>query len=147
MGYLSNSDIETRVGAAVYVQLTDDSGSGVANEAVVDEARAGAEGEVDAHLARRYAVPIDLTRHPELSGILTSIALDLAEHRLRLRRPPVPQEATAGREAAIAWLKAVASAEIDLPAATQPAVSPMGGDRGQAAGADRVMTREELEDY
>ena len=147
MSYLSNSDIETRVGPAAYVQLTDDAGTGLANEAVVDEARAGAEGEVDTYLARRYAVPIDLTRHPELTGILKSIALDLAEHRLRLRRPPVPAEAVARRDAAIQWLKEVASGDIELPAATQPADSPLGGFHGRATGTERIMTREDLSDF
>ena len=147
MGYISNSDIETRVGSAAYVQLTDDSGSGAANEAVVNEARAGAEGEVDSYLARRFAVPIDLAGHPELTGVLTSMALDLAEYRLRLRRPPVPAEATARRDSAVKWLEAVAAGEIALPAATEPAASPLGGFHGRVAGAERTLTREELSDF
>ncbi|MHC4611105.1 MAG: phage protein Gp36 family protein [Planctomycetota bacterium] len=144
MGYISNSDIETRLGSAAYVQLTDDAGTGQANEAVVDEARAGAEGELDAYLARRYAVPIDLSRHPELTGILTSIALDLAEYRLRLRRPPISPEATARRDAAAAWLQRVASGEIELPAARPVTSSGLGGFAGRATGAERVITREDL---
>ncbi|HUU84626.1 MAG TPA: DUF1320 domain-containing protein [Phycisphaerae bacterium] len=147
MGYISNSDIETRLGSAVYVQLTDDQGTGSANTAVVDEARAGAEGEVDAYLARRYAVPIDLTRHPELAGVLASITLDLVEYRLRLRRPPVSDEAASRRSQAVAWLDKVASARIDLPAASDPAPSATGGFKGQATGSERVLNREELADF
>ncbi len=147
MSYISNSDIQTRVGPSAYVQLTDDAGSGSANEAVVDEARAGAEGEVDGYLARRFAVPIDLSRHPELAGILASISLDLAEYRLRLRRPPIPAEAVARRDAAVAWLQGVAGGVIDLPAAAAPAPTPLGEFHGRATGAERVMTREELSDF
>jgi len=147
MAYISNSDIETRLGSAVYVQLTDDTGAGTPNEAVVNEARAGAEGEVDAYLARRYAVPIDLSRHPELAGILTSMALDLAEYRLRLRRPPISSEAVARRDAAVTWLQRAASGEIELPAASAPSASTLGGFAGRATGAERVMTREDLSGF
>ena len=147
MAYVSNSDIETRLGSAAYVQLTDDAGSGSANEEVIEEARAGAEGEVDSYLARRYAVPIDLGRHPELAGILQSMALDLAEHRLRLRRPPVPAEATARRAAAIAWLKGVANGSIDLPAAVEPDHTTRRGFEGMATGEERTLTHGELGDF
>lgn len=147
MSYITNADLETRLGSAAYVQLTDDTGSGSANEAVVDEARAAAEGELNGYLARRYAVPIDLTAHPELSGILRGLALDLAEYRLRLRRPPVPAEAAARREIAVAWLQAVADAGLDLPALTPPAPSSLRTPRGQSAGAGRIMTREEFETF
>ena len=68
MAYISNEEIETRLGSSVYVQLTDDAGTGSADEAVVDEARAGAEGEVDAYLARRFAVPIDLAALPHVDS-------------------------------------------------------------------------------
>ena len=61
MSYLANSDIEKRLGAAAYVQLTDDEGTGSANQDRVDEARLGAEGEANSYLARRYAVPVDLS--------------------------------------------------------------------------------------
>ncbi len=147
MGYISNSDIQTRLGSAVYVQLTDDAGTGLASVAVVDEARAGAEGEMDAYLARRFAVPISLSRHPELTGILTSMALDLAEYRLRLRRPPISAEATARRDAAVAWLQRVAAGEIELPAAAPLEASQLGGIAGRATGTERIMTREELSGY
>ena len=147
MGYISNSDIETRLGSAVYVQLTEDERTGSANEAVVDESRSGAEGEVDAYLARRYAVPIDLSRHPELSGILKSITLDLAEYRLRLRRPPVSDEAAARRNQAVAWLEKIAAAEIDLPAASEPAASSVSALKGRATGSERVLDRQELADF
>lgn len=147
MPYITNTDIQTRLGASAYVQLTDDAGTGNANEAVVDEARLGAEGQLDAYLARRYAVPIDLTQHAELSGLLRSIALDLAEHRLRLRRPPIPQEATSRRDAAVTWLLQVALGQINLPAVTTPATSPLGDITPRVTGAERVFTRDELSGF
>lgn len=147
MAYIYNSDIATRVGAAAYIQLTDDFGSGAANESVVDEARQGAEGEVNSYLARRFAVPIDLSRNPELRGVLASITLDLAEHRLRLRRPPVPSEAVDRRTAALAWLKGVSYGSIELPAATDLPASPVGEFRGRATGSERTRTHDEMHGY
>jgi len=146
MSYLSNTDIQTRLGPAAYVQLTDDAGTGSANEAVVDEARLAAEGEVDSYLARRFVTPIDLARHPELADLLRSLCLDLAEHRLRLRRPPLPAEATARRNAAVAWLERVASGQAELPAAVQPASAACGLTR-RVTGAERVLSREELSQF
>ena len=68
MSYATNSDIESRLGNTLYVQLTDDVGSGSADEEKVSEARLAAEGEVNSYLGRRYAVPVDLTNHAELAA-------------------------------------------------------------------------------
>jgi phage gp36-like protein len=144
MGYISNSEIEARLGSAAYVQLTDDAGSGFANETVVDEARAGAEGEVDAYLARRFAVPLDLVQHPEASGLIKGLALDLAEHRLRLRRPPVSAAADSRRVNAVALLQRLASGEVDLSARTAPASA---ASISQAIGDRRLLDRDALDEF
>jgi phage gp36-like protein len=146
MSYASNADIEERLGSVSYVQLTDDTGSGSADEDKVTEARLGAEGEVDSYLGRRYAVPIDVTSHAELASLLRSITLDLAEHRLRSRRPPVPEDVRRRRESAVQWLQRAASGEVVLPASSEVAGNPATGVSGEVTGSPRVMSREELED-
>ena len=93
MAYVTNADIQGRLGNDTYIQLTDDDQDGSADVGVVDEARLAAEGEVNSYLARRYGVPIDLTTHADLADLLASITLDLVEFRLRARRPPVPAAA------------------------------------------------------
>ena len=70
MSYITNTDIQTRLGTTLYVQLADDTGSGSADPNIVNEARLGAEGEANSYLARRYAVPVNLTAHPELTELL-----------------------------------------------------------------------------
>jgi phage gp36-like protein len=52
MAYITSADVEQRMGHLAYVQLTDDAGTGSANEAIVAEARSGAEGEVNSYLGR-----------------------------------------------------------------------------------------------
>ena len=147
MSYLTNSDIETRMGTARYVQLTDDAGTGSADLAVVAEARDGAERELDSYLARRYAVPIDTATNPELAALLKSVALDLVEHRLHARRPPLPTDVAAKRADAIAWLARIASGEIELPSATALAPNRAKGLSAAAVGDTRVLSRRELSGF
>ena len=144
MAYISNADIEERLGSDAYVQLTDDDGDGQADVGVVDEARLGAEGEVNSYLARRYQVPIDLTTHTDLVDVLASFTLDLAEYRLRARRPPVPKDVVDKRAQAIEWLRRVADGSLELPSATQVATNTTRGTLGATTGEGRLLSREEL---
>ncbi len=144
MAYITNVDIEERVGSDAYVQLTDDDGDGQANTGVVDEARLGAEGEVNSYLARRYQVPIDLTTHADLADILASFTLDLAEYRLRARRPPVPKDTQDKRAQAVEWLSRIANGTLELPSAAPVATNTTRGTLGVTTGNERLLSREEL---
>lgn len=147
MAYLTNTDIQLRLGDATYVQLTDDDGNGSADTAVVDEARLAAEGQVNGILARRFQVPIDVSVHTELADVLKSVTLDVVEHRLRSRRPPVPDDARRLYEQAIAWLHGVAEGLIDLPAASEIATNVTRGPVAASRGEPRLLTRDELRDH
>ncbi len=144
MSYIVNSDIELRLGTARYIQLTDDAGTGSADTAVVDEARLGAEGEVNSYLSQRYAVPVDLATHTEAAGVVKSVSLDLSEFRLHMRRRDVPAYISAKREAAIAWLKSVADGSVALPSVAVIESGSPGGPRSSVTGETRVMTRDSL---
>ena len=124
MAYITNSDIEQRLGHLAYVQLTDDTGTGAANENIVTEARLGAEGEMNSYLGRRYAVPVDLDAYADAAGVLKSVALDLAEYRLHARRATAPAEAKAKRDAAMRWLASIAAGEVVLPTTVEPTANP-----------------------
>ncbi len=147
MAYITNADIEERLGSAAYVQLTDDDGDGQADVGVVDEARLGAEGELNSYFARRYDVPIDLTAHPDLADLIKSFTLDLVEYRLRSRRPPVPQDITRRRADAVEWLTCVADGRVELPSATGVAASTARGPIAATLGNERVLSRDELSDH
>ena len=146
MSYVTNADIEERLGSTAYVQLTDDAGSGSADEDKVTEARLAVEGEVNSYVGRRYAVPVSVTGNQELAGVLKGVTLDLAEYRLHARRPPVPEEIRRKRDAAVQWLQRVASGAVVLPAVSELATNPASGITGEVTGASRVMSREALED-
>ena len=147
MAYVTNADIEERLGTAAYVQLTDDDGDGAADVGVVDEARLGAEGELDSYLARRVQVPVDLTTHADLADLLATITLDLVEYRLRARRPPVSDEARQRYARAVEWLRRVADGRVTLPSAAPLATNPVHGTHGAVFGEQRLLTRDELADH
>ncbi|UCE60483.1 MAG: DUF1320 family protein [Phycisphaerales bacterium] len=147
MAYIADADIEERLGPQAYVQLTDDDGDGVANVGVVEEARLGAEGEVNSYLAHRWTVPIDVSVHPELANVLASITLDLVECRLRSRRPPVPADVIRKRAHAVDWLKSVAEGRIKLPSAVGLAPNTTQGAIASSTGAGRTLSRDALADY
>ncbi len=144
MAYISDADIQERLGDATYIQVADDDGDGTANAGVVMEARLAAEGEVDSYLAARFPVPIDLTVHPELSSLLASITLDLVEVRLRSRRPPVPQDVLRRGATTREWLARIADGTIALPSATQMTTNPARGMTGLVTGEERLLSRDEL---
>lgn len=144
--YISQQDLEDRVGTTTLVQLSDDDGDGVPDAAVVQEILEGAEGEADSHLARRYAVPVDLAAFPGVQAVLRSFVLDLAEYRLHARRPPVPEDVQKKRAAAQEWFERVASGEVVLPSQAEIPGNPATGIRSETSAAPRLFTREELED-
>lgn len=147
MAYITNNDIQERLGNQTYVQLTDDDGDGQADVGVVDEARLAAEGEVNSYLARRYQVPVDLAVHADLAGLLASVTLDLVEFRLRARRPPVSTAAVMLNARALDWLAAVAEGRLALPTATEVTGTTSSGPVAEARGSKRLLSREELSDH
>ncbi len=147
MAYITNADIQERLGDAAYVQLTDDDGDGIADVGVVDEARVGAEGEVNGYLAMRYLLPIDLSVHTDSADVLASVALDLAEYRLRSRRPPVPDEAVRRHTQAIAWLQSVSQGTIELPSTAGGVPAGSRGPIAEVTGEDRILSHDEMSDF
>jgi phage gp36-like protein len=140
MAYATNDDIQQRLGTSAYVQLTDDVGSGAADEAIVTEARLAAEAEIDSHLSRRYAVPITVASDSATADVLKRLTIDLAAFRLHLRRPPVPVDVQYQRDAALRWLERAAQGGVRLPDGV--------GDEIHVAvrGNNRQLTRDEMKD-
>lgn len=136
MAYIVNQDLIDRVGTATAAQLTTDSGA-TPSTTVIDEVRQSAEGEANGYLAKRHAVPVDLTTHPDLAATLKGFVLDIGVFRLMSRRPPVADAYRDARNDAVAWLEKVAKGDVVLPAAATPA-STTADDPAGGWGSDEV---------
>ena len=145
MAYVTNSDIETYLGTQLYIQLTDDAGSGSADVAKVNQARLGAEGEVNGYLATRYAVPVNLSGETEVGEVIKAFVLDFAAYRLHCRRPPVPDDVVRRHDEAVAWLGRVASGIVQLPSTVALPITTSVGIVGESQKPSRVMKRESLD--
>lgn len=146
MSYATNADIEQRMGSAAYVQLTDDVGTGTADEAIVTQARLAAEAEINSYLAVRYQVPVAVSAEPEVAALLRDLTVDLVEFRLHARRPPVPSDVAARHGAVLEWLGRVAKGSAMLPATSElPGHAPT-GPAAAITGMTRVWSRDEAAD-
>lgn len=145
MNYTTIDDLEARMGTTVYVQLTDDAGTGSGDTAKAAAALAAAEAEVDSYLAVRFAVPVEVAGEAERAEILKAVTLDLAEYRLHARRPPVTEAVVRKRAEAVRWLERVASGAVQLPGGSVPAARTSGGTVARVRGAQRVFTRDSME--
>lgn len=146
MAYITNIDIRSLIGAAAYVELTDDAGTGSADETMIDAARLAAEGEANSYFAVRYRVPIDVSGEPDLVEAIRGFVLDLTAYRLHGRRPPVPADVLRRRDEAIAWLVRVASGTVRLPSAAALPENTAVQTFGEAIGPERTMSRASLDD-
>jgi phage gp36-like protein len=140
VSYATNADIEERLGTTTYIELTDDTGSGQADDDKVTESRLAAEAEIDSSLGRRYAVPIEATGQPVLAAMLKRLTVDLAEYRLRCRRLPVPEETRRQRDAAVLWLSQLTKGEVVLPATVELPLNTTSGAAGTVVGKPRVLS-------
>lgn len=113
MAYVTNQNLIDRVGTTKAAELTADSGS-TPDQTVLTGVVAAAEGEVNRYLARRRAVPVVVTGDTTLAEMLRELTLDVAQYRLALRRPPVPEQIQKLYEQVIAWLETYAKGEAEL---------------------------------
>lgn len=148
MAYTTTTQLESRLGSTLYARLTDrvngTTADGTVAQQIVDEAEALA----NARLAKRYATPIDLTAHPELTDVLEARVLDLAEY-LAWRDSPfvtdIPERVRFLHEETSHWFASVAAGEIDLPASSPPASRTAVDDSPRFTQPARPFTHDELD--
>ncbi|RMF15194.1 MAG: DUF1320 domain-containing protein [Alphaproteobacteria bacterium] len=59
MAYASYQDLIEAFDEQLIIQMSDDNGDGVADAAVIDQAIASADAEIDASIGTRFAVPLN----------------------------------------------------------------------------------------
>jgi phage gp36-like protein len=112
MAYSTLEDILEQVSQEELVRLTDDSGSGTVDEAVVARAIADADSELDAYLGERYSLP--LTPVPPLAR---KLSVDIALYNLYSRRLAPPEARQRRYEEARGLLREAARGEVRLSSA------------------------------
>lgn len=128
MSYITQAELEKRFGAGDLRAWTDDDASGSIDAAVVAEAIAGAEGELNGALTQHYTTPLSLTN----AGTAALVRLhtgSIVGYRLAARRPAnVPEDLRRQYEDAVKWLRDVVGGKWVLSGESAVAVArPSGG--------------------
>lgn len=148
MAYVTTTQLSDRLGATAYARLTDRVNGATPSATVAQQIVDEAEAEANSYLARRYATPVDLARHPELATLLASKVLDLAEYAAWKGSPFIndpPQRVRAIQQAALRWFEAVARGEVALPAAPPPAPTAARDEGPYYSAAPRAFTADEFD--
>ncbi len=137
MSYATQADLEERYGTDELTQLTDRTGAGGPDAAIVARALADADAEIDGYLASRYSLPLDT-----IPPMLARIACDIARYRLWEDR--ASEEVRRRYEDARRLLESIAAGRVSLglPAASAaPALAEVN------LGNARVMSRAGTDGY
>lgn len=148
MAYITTTQLSARLGSAIYARLTDRVNGTVADAAVAQQIVDEAEAEADSYLSVRYATPVSIAAHPEVSNVLEKRVLDLAEAAAWRGSPFVsgpPARVQETQDAAVRWFQSVAAGEVNLPAARPIEGRAAEDDSPRFTAAARRMTAEELE--
>lgn len=154
MAYATLDDLKLRLGSntsppGLYEQLTDRVNSTTANDAVGQDVLDAAHGEVNGWIAKRYAVPVDVSSDTTLAQRLKGVTLDIAEHNAWSSNPirkTIPDRVTDNYAAATKWLTAVGAGKADLPGVTEIPATTVNGPKAIAIGHEQRFTEEAMKE-
>jgi phage gp36-like protein len=112
--YITQDQLVTRFGETRLIDLTDHQGTGTIDEDALTQAMGLVEGEIDAYLSARYALPL-----ATVPRLLTAIAGDLV--LLRLHVDVAPDTVLAAARQARLLLADLRDGRTQLGLATAPA--------------------------
>jgi phage gp36-like protein len=145
MSYTANGDLLTIMAERILIQLSDDDPLAADPDwLVIAEARAYADGQIDARLRQRYPLPLATVPRE-----LRDWALALARHWLYSRRPEgqdLPPAVVDAYRDALKALDAVRDGKmsLDTPAGTEAATE---GARLLVTAPARLFTADKLASY
>jgi phage gp36-like protein len=138
MAYCTQADIQSSgISSATLIQLTDDNADGVADVAVIAEAIAQADAEIDAYLGARYTIPVT-----PVPALLRSLSVAVSGWKLYGHRGLDNERRRKDYDDAIATCKRLAKGEMILPDVTSGEVASDGSDLPEASTSteDRVFS-------
>jgi phage gp36-like protein len=114
--YCTLEDLKLAIDEARLLELTDDEGLGVINQARIDAAIGDAQGEVDGWLQERYDVPLD-----PVPALIKRACIDVAIPNLYSRKvETLPDVRVKRYDNAIKLLARIADGKLSLGIAVQP---------------------------
>jgi phage gp36-like protein len=123
VAYLTQTDLEERIGPDVVLQLADRDHDGIVDLAAVAAAIADADAEINSYLAPRYALP--LATAPDIVKRLSAM---IARYNLWRRDLPEDHPAYVAYRDALKTLQQIANGVVSLPLASGTAgATPVGG--------------------
>lgn len=122
MAYITQAELEDRIGPDVVLQLADRDRDGVADAAAVAAAIADADAEVNSYLAPMYSLP--LASAPDVVKRLSAM---IARYNLWRRNLPADHPAYIAYVDALKTLQAIASGAVSLPLGSGASVAATGG--------------------
>ncbi len=152
MSYATLVEFKARVGTrtsppGLYEQMTDRVSATTASDTIGQMLIEDAEAEVNGYLARRYAVPMDVSSDATLAAWLKRCTCILATYNGWAEHPKMSanrENVKALHDEVIAQLTAIANGKMDPPAQGTPTSASGGSSSGEAIGNTRVFTEDAM---
>ena len=138
--YATQQDMVDRYGEAELLDFSDRVGAGRIDAAVVAQALASADAQIDAYVGTRYDLPL-----PEVPPLLVDLACTIA--RFRLQKDRASERVKADYDTALKTLEHLASGKATLPISTGEAPPAADGGGVQVEGPERIFSRETLKGF
>lgn len=148
MAYSTIDDVKAACPYDTLVALTDDGAIGEINAAIVANAIAMADAEIDAYASKRYSVPLgDAAQPGSVPEVIRRLSAELAVYYLHGRvvasMPPAQGEL---RQRASQVLLAIAEGTVSISAATDAQGQTYGAETNESA-QGRTFNRSALEGF
>ena len=138
--YCTLTDITALIPEQTVINLTDDSGIGVIEQASVDAAISDAAAEIDSYCAARYQVPFN-----PVPAVIVKVAVDIAVYNLYSRcAEKIPESRQERYKNAIDLLKSISKGVVTLGVVPAPEANPQGSNRPEITSNPRLFSRESL---
>jgi len=132
--YCAKQDMIDRFGEEELIQLTDRSGAGVIDDAVLDMAISDASAEIDAYLAGRYSLPL-----PAAPPVLRRMCANMARHALY--KDAAPEAVANASDGAVRILRDIARGTVSLGVSAEGSEVQAGGGGAAVESGGRIFGR------
>jgi len=141
MAYCTQDDLLRLIPEGELAELTTEAGE-VPDEAVVAQAIAAADAEIDSYLAVRYQLP--LTGTP---ARVKALSVDITVYRLYTRRGISPPSRRENYEDAVKFLKDVAGGRAEIVGLAGVEAPGAASEVVEIKSSERVFSRDKLGDW